>query len=265
MGKQRRKTRRRTAPSESTSGLDGVIDQRETMPLHQEIDMEWLANEYRRRSKSESSLTLEIFADQYGISADELREYLPELSSENSDSITLWHGTTRSRAESILVQGFDGRRAPVYFAQSLRIPRTIARTRAAHEHDEPVVIMCSININRYDQYRRQGRGIYAFSHRCIGSEVVKEVLGASGKLRGNKEIGELTNVTVTFNSGRAGIAYWINNYLKLSDGDRVHEDHEAVGKIKEWLDAQAEAGRFGEVSDEEMLIQMRRHLPQYSS
>jgi len=265
MGNFQRKAKRRTALSRSTSGLGGVIDQRETIPLHQEVDVEWLADEYRRRAKSESSLTLEIFADQYGISADELREYLPELSSENSDSIILWHGTTRSRAESILVHGFDGRRAPVYFAQGRRIPRTIARTRAASEHDEPVVIMCSIDTNRYDQYRRQGRGIYAFSHRCIGGEVVKEVIDASGKLRGNRESVELTNVTVTFNSGCAGIAYWINNYLKLNEGDRIHEDHEAVGRIKEWLDDQAGAGRFGEVSDEEMLIQMRKHLPQYSS
>jgi len=61
------------------------------------------------------------------------------------------------------------------------------------------------------------------------------------------------------------IAYWINNCLKLRDGDRIHEDHQAVVRIKEWLDDQAEAGRFGEVSDEEMLIQMRKHLPQYSS
>jgi hypothetical protein len=211
MGNQRKKAKRRTALSKSTSGLDGAIDQSRTILLHQEIDMEWLADEYRRRSKSEPSLTLEIFADQYGISADELREYLPELSSENSDSIILWHGTTRSRAESILVQGFDGRRAPVYFAQGCRIPRTIAQTRAAREHDQPVVIMCSIDTNRYDQYRRQGRGIYAFSHRCIGSEVVKEVIEASGKLRGNRESAEFTNVTVTFNSGCAGIAYWINN------------------------------------------------------
>jgi hypothetical protein len=265
MDNQRRKAKRRTVLSESTSGLDGVIDQRETITLHQEVDMEWLADEYRRRTKSESSLTLEIFADQYGISADELREYLPELSSENGDSITLWHGTTRSRAESILVHGFDGRRAPVYFAQGTRIPRAAAQSRAASEHDEPVVIMCSIDINRYDQYRRQGRGIYAFSHRCIGGEVVKEVINASGKLRAKKEGVELTNVTVTFNSGCAGIAYWVNNYLKLSDGERIHEDHEAVARIKEWLDDQAEAGRFGEVADEEMLIQMRRHLPQYSS
>ena len=46
---------------------------------------------------------------------------------------------------------------------------------------------------------------------------------------------------------------------------RIHEDHEVVGKIKEWLDAQANAGRFGEVSDEEMLIQVRKYIPQYLS
>jgi hypothetical protein len=265
MSKRKRKSKRRRDPATSASRLDGVTDQSETEFLYQEIlpevDMEWLADEYRRRRSSEPALSLGIFADQYGVSADELRSYIPELNSEDDYSITLWHGTTKSRAERIRKEGFDGRRAPVYFAGSPRIPRTIAQTRAASEHDHPVVIMCSIDPRRYSNYIRRGRGIYAFSHKCIDSEVVKEVMDASGKLRAKRESIELTNVTVTFKSGCAGIAYWINNYLKLNDGDRIHEDHEVVGKIKEWLDVQADAGRFGEVSDEEMLIQVKKYMP----
>ena len=255
MSKRKRKSKRRKDRATSTSRLDSVADQSETEFLYQEtlpkVDMEWLADEYRRRRSSEPALTLGIFADQYGVSADELRAYIPELDGEDDYSIRLWHGTTKSRAERIRKDGFDGRRAPVYFAQSPRIPRTIAQTRGAREHDQPVVIMCSIDPRRYDNYTRRGRGIYAFSHKCIGSEVVKEVMDASGnrKLRTKREGIELTNVTITFKSGCTGIAYWINNYLKLNDGNRICEDHQAVEKIKEWLDAQADAGRFGEVHD----------------
>jgi len=38
-----------------------------------------------------------------------------------------------------------------------------------------------------------------------------------------------------------------------------------LSKIVEWLDAQAHAGRFGEVSDEEMLVQVGKHIPRYLS
>jgi hypothetical protein len=74
------------------------------------------------------------------------------------------------------------------------------------------------------------------------------------------------NASIILCSARnIGIAY----SRKLDDGDRIHEDHEAVGKIvgkiKEWLDAQANAGRFGELSDEDMLIQVEKYIPQYLS
>jgi hypothetical protein len=73
---------------------------------------------------------------------------------------------------------------------------------------------------------------------------------------------KLTDVAITFNSNRTGIAYWINSCLKLNGQDRIDENHEAVMKIKEWLDAESDAGRFGEVPDEEMLSQLQKYLPE---
>ena len=264
MGNRTKKAKKRKGRARSDAGLEAIDDQGRGEAL-QEVDMEWLADEYRRRSSSESSLTLRIFSDQYGISPDELCTYLPELGNISDNPITLWHGTTRSRAKSILREGFDGRRAPIYFAANTRLPRHVATGRAGREGDEPVVIVCSIDLGRYSQYDYRKGGIYVFKHKHIGSEVVEEVVSAYSKKIGKKtQSVELTNVAIAFNSGRVGIALWINSYLKLSGADRISEDHEAVVKIKEWLDAQADAGRFGEVSDEEMLIQVREHLPQYS-
>lgn len=72
---------------------------------------------------------------------------------------------------------------------------------------------------------------------------------------------KFTDVVLTFNSGPAGIAYWINSYLELEDADKMNEDHEAIGKIKEWLDEQMDAGEFGEVPADEILEQIGRYLP----
>ena len=189
--------------------------------------------------------------------------------------VNLWHGTTRSRAESIIRQGFRADKAmeqrrgkgQTFFAASSKMARRYARTKAKTEGDRPAVITCSIDLNHYTSYERQGDEIYAFNHECIASEVIKEVDGLpkrrQEKLGNHEQHGaEITNVALTFNAGRAGIAYWVNSWLGLSDPHRIREDHEAVTKIKQWLDEQIDAGRFGEVPDDELMEQLSEHLPQ---
>ena len=89
----------------------------------QEGDMVWLADEYQRRSESDSSLTLEDFAAQYAVPVDNIRlhKHDPNLDIEKGRCVALWHGTTRTRAESILKEGFKPKRADksrIYFARS---------------------------------------------------------------------------------------------------------------------------------------------------
>jgi hypothetical protein len=271
MPKQNKQNRRRRRVAMSTSG-----GQFETGPRYQsrfyEGDMVWLADEYQRRSRSEPSLTLEDFAAEYGVSADELRTYVPDLSREIDHSVTLWHGTTRSRAESILQQGFRARKSKrhgqIYFTGRPGMARGFAERRARDEEDEPAVIMCSIDLSRYSDFERRGRAVYAFRCGCIASEVITNIDRLSRQWREKPERQESaestpTDVAITFNSGCAGIAYWINSYLRLSGQGEVDENHEAVAKMKQWLDGQAEAGRFGEVPYNEMLEQAREYLPQY--
>jgi hypothetical protein len=248
------------------------------MRILQAGDMMWLADEYRRRSHYEPSLTLEDFADQYGVIPHDLLAYIPELSKGISHSVVLWHGTSKSRAESILREGFRAKKAEkkrrekgrIYFARRRKMAYGYARSRARSDGDRPAIIMCAIDLNVYSNYELQGSDVYVFEHECIGSEVVRKVDGLTKQrlkklekrelgTRGNASA-EFTNVALTFSSGSAGIAYWINNYLMLDDQSKLRQDHSAVGKIKQWLDAQADAGRFGEVSDEEMLLQMQKHL-----
>ncbi|MHA2313640.1 MAG: hypothetical protein ACXADF_19370, partial [Candidatus Thorarchaeota archaeon] len=148
-----------------------------------EGDMVWLANEYQRRSSSEPSLTLEDFVAEYGVPADELRVYIPELGEGIRRSVIVWHGTSKSRAESILREGFrpknkKGKKTRMFFTRNPAVARRYAQTRAKGESDRPAVIMCAIDLNEYDDYEQRGQGVFAFKAECISSEVVRNVTGA---------------------------------------------------------------------------------------
>jgi len=71
------------------------------------------------------------------------------------------------------------------------------------------------------------------------------------------------DVALTDRSGLAGIAFWINTQLPLPHGKRADKNDPGVVKIKEWIDAQFAAGRVNVVSDEEMLDQIKKHLPDF--
>ena len=59
-------------------------------------------------------------------------------------------------------------------------------------------------------------------------------------------------VMITNTSGLAGIAYWINSRYRLT-GDRAVGKHEKlVTELKDWIDAQYEAGRVAAMSEEEL-------------
>ena len=142
--------------------------------------------------------------------------------------------------------------------------RGIAQRRAVSEDSVPAVIRCSIDLNHYDDYERRGNAIYAFRHECIGSDVIEEVTGLPKRhreetIKPEYSGGGSTDVALTFNSSRVGIAYWINSYLKLDESHKMTEDHEIVEKIKRWLDEQMDAGRFGEAPTDEVLEQMREY------
>ena len=71
MSKRKKATKSRKNIAMSAFGLEGAADRYETEPLYQrrfgEGDMEWLADEYHKRSSSDPSVTLEDFAFQYGV------------------------------------------------------------------------------------------------------------------------------------------------------------------------------------------------------
>ena len=70
-------------------------------------------------------------------------------------------------------------------------------------------------------------------------------------------------VNVTDKSGLAGIAHWANNYLGINPENAIDKRHHGLTGIHEWIKAQYDAGRVTSISDEEMLMQAKMHLPEY--
>jgi hypothetical protein len=69
-------------------------------------------------------------------------------------------------------------------------------------------------------------------------------------------------ITITDKSGKAGVAYWLNQNLGLKGEDQIHKRHPAVGKIYKKIEESYEGGRNTSFSHEEMLALAKRYLPE---
>jgi isopropylmalate/homocitrate/citramalate synthase len=78
----------------------------------------------------------------------------------------------------------------------------------------------------------------------------------------SKILGRAPRVAVDKTSGAAGVSWWINTYFNLPPSRRVDKKAAAVRLITEWVDAQYRQERTTSISDEEMLAQVRLHLPE---
>ncbi len=72
-------------------------------------------------------------------------------------------------------------------------------------------------------------------------------------------------IIITDKTGRAGVAYWINHYLDLSEDNRVDKRHPAVGKIYDKIKNSYSLGRTTNYSHKEMEKLVRRYLPELFS
>jgi isopropylmalate/homocitrate/citramalate synthase len=70
-------------------------------------------------------------------------------------------------------------------------------------------------------------------------------------------------ITITDKSGAAGIAHWVNTYLKLEPRSRVDKRHPGIIEILTWVNDQYLDGRVTAISNDEILEQAIRYLPEY--
>ncbi len=68
-------------------------------------------------------------------------------------------------------------------------------------------------------------------------------------------------VAITDKSGLAGIAYWLHSNLGEAASD-IRKDNPGIMAIKKWIDDEYRNGRMSSISDEEMLEQSRKSLPE---
>ncbi len=68
-------------------------------------------------------------------------------------------------------------------------------------------------------------------------------------------------VSVSNVSGLAGIAFWVNNYYRLSDNERIDKKDPLAAKLKEWVDAEYAGGRQTVISDEELCALVMQYAP----
>jgi isopropylmalate/homocitrate/citramalate synthase len=69
-------------------------------------------------------------------------------------------------------------------------------------------------------------------------------------------------IIITDKSGKAGVAYWINENLGLESDDKIDKRHPAVGKIYKRIMASYERGRTTSFSNQEMRTLVKRFLPE---
>ncbi len=71
------------------------------------------------------------------------------------------------------------------------------------------------------------------------------------------------SVIITDKSGVAGIAYWVNNRLKLTGDRRLDKRHPGIVKIHKRVMEEYAAGRTTSISNEELERWARRYLPEF--
>ena len=79
----------------------------------------------------------------------------------------------------------------------------------------------------------------------------------------DKILGRPMGIMITDKSGNAGIAQWINSYLRLPEGRRISKRNPGLAKISNWIKEQFDKGRVVGISDEEMEKLARKYVPNY--
>ncbi|MBN2406738.1 MAG: histone-lysine N-methyltransferase [Elusimicrobia bacterium] len=126
-----------------------------------------------------------------------------------------------------------------------------------------------------DYYRKELSEIIPQSYPFVGSEfnTTRAGIHADGLIK-NEEIYNIfdtkkilnrpMNIAITDKSGTAGIALWINNFMKLPDKKKIDKNDEAVKKMYGVIMDQYNNGRITALSNEEMKLLAKEYLPRIS-
>ena len=230
-------------------------------------DFAWLAEQFKKQVARNPDLTLEEYAIRHGVESKRIRSFINvDRNIGLKNVITVWHGTTVDRAEAIMEGGFKARgRAgrKIWFTQKSSEARRRAGHLAQSRGKAPVVFRCQINIAKYTEFDNPRPHQYAFKHSYIDKAVISSVAGIEVEDKPPQEKEdkkELVDIIITRTSGKYGVLLWVNAYLEKIDQATVDEDHPAIEKIHQWVEAQYAGDREEAICEEEMLAQVKIHL-----
>jgi len=234
----------------------------------EDSDLAWLAEKFTEERRVNPDLTVEEFAMRYGIQVELISRYVIKPDGVGKNTVTVWHGTTEDRAKAIVEEGFKGSgRKRLWFTLKPAEARSIAQWRANQRGGEPVVFRCEINLDKYSEFDRRNPNHYAFRHSHIAKEVIRSMSGVkqdkvkrAKEKKEKKSKQESVDVVITKSSGKLGVLYWVNSYLKLKDKEPVSENHPAVEATHKWVEAQYVQGRDEPIADEEMFLHVVKHF-----
>jgi len=231
---------------------------------------------------SSESIVVEYSIDDIRTLARVLRRKLPRVPRIKlshikipKENILLWHGTSLTRAKSILESGFSTRKHGIFFSTNILTSCGAAEGRAPNEHSEPAIFVAYYDLSTLEfskQFQLEDHFIethYIF-HSGTASQIVRYLLTCHGLYSTGKIVSEtkrfkddLTCMSITGSSGNAGIAYWLNSFLDLDDSECISENDPIVCHIKAWVDAQYDNGRTLPITDEEILDLVKDRLPNF--
>ncbi|SJZ66836.1 2-isopropylmalate synthase [Garciella nitratireducens] len=77
-----------------------------------------------------------------------------------------------------------------------------------------------------------------------------------------KILGRPIVVAVNQYSGLAGIAAWINTYYRLKGNAKINKKDPRIKPIKDWVDQQYRCGRTTMITNEELELLVKKHVPE---
>jgi citrate (Re)-synthase len=77
-----------------------------------------------------------------------------------------------------------------------------------------------------------------------------------------KILNRAPEVMITDKSGTAGICAWVNVYFNLDKSKEIHKDNPAVKNIYDWVIHEYEEGRITAISEDELIFNVKKYLPQ---
>lgn len=218
-----------------------------------------------------------------------------------SKYIILWHGTSKSRARSIVRTGFY---ANSFFTTAVGVAWRYALSRRK-QNDPGVLVLCAVDLNYYKKrdYEKAKSGLvyhfippapknivagifrideFAISdlrketdllrlrirkrHGYASSEWKEEADLLRLRIRRHrikrvKIGGRQPQIVITRNCNEEGIAYWINAYLSTRTDRRIETAHPGIAQISAWVEKNYTNGRISPISDREMLVQIKHYIP----